>query len=317
MNTPNSSQTVATQLASELSSVKIPPRPAALASVENEMRSKAPNFGAMAMLISVDVGISASLLKIANSAYFGQGGRVRSVSEALQILGLNTVATSIAALSLRKVFAHVPNLERYWDSSARVALLSGWLVTQLDFPHRKIKPEEAYTFGLFRDCGIPILMSMYADYFDILEEANSEVEKSFTAIEFEAMGLDHAMIGGSLAKEWHLPIEFKAAIELHHDADAIRGLSPHIAPTFRGISLPLRSFPNTCFSASAASTRPGSGISWVRFAWPCWAFRRRTRINCSRTPKKRRFMPSRHFETLLYSDIFSDQILIRTDRKAI
>jgi HD-like signal output (HDOD) protein len=194
------------------------------------MRSKAPNFGAMAMLISVDVGISASLLKIANSAYFGQGGRVRSVSEALQILGLNTVATSIAALSLRKVFAHVPNLERYWDSSARVALLSGWLVTQLDFPHRKIKPEEAYTFGLFRDCGIPVLMSMYADYFDILEEANSEVEKSFTAIEFEAMGLDHAMIGGSLAKEWHLPIEFKAAIELHHDADAIRGLSPHIAP---------------------------------------------------------------------------------------
>jgi HD-like signal output (HDOD) protein len=184
----------------------------------------------MAMLISVDVGISASLLKIANSAYFGQGGRVRSVSEALQILGLNTVTTSIAALSLRKVFAHVPNLERYWDSSARVALLSGWLVTQLDFPHRKIKPEEAYTFGLFRDCGIPVLMSMYADYFDILEEANSEDQKSFTAIEFEAMGLDHAMIGGSLAKEWHLPIEFKAAIELHHDTDAIRGLSPHIAP---------------------------------------------------------------------------------------
>jgi HD-like signal output (HDOD) protein len=230
MNAPNSNQTVATQLDNELSSVKIPPRPAALASIENEMRSKAPNFGAMAMLISVDVGISASLLKIANSAYFGQGGRVRSVSEALQILGLNTVASSIAALSLRKVFAHVPNLERYWDSSARVALLSGWLVTQLDFPYRKIKPEEAYTFGLFRDCGIPILMSMYADYFDILERANSEVEESFTTIEVEAMGLDHAMIGGSLAKEWHLPIEFKAAIELHHDADAIRGLSPHIAP---------------------------------------------------------------------------------------
>jgi HD-like signal output (HDOD) protein len=230
MTAPKSTQAVATQLHSELSSIKIPPRPAALSSIENEMRSKAPNFGAMAMLISVDVGISASLLKLANSAYFGQGGRVRSVSEALQILGLNTVATSIAALSLRKVFAHVPNLERYWDSSARVALLSGWLVTQIHFPERKIKPEEAYTFGLFRDCGIPILMSMYDDYFDILERANSEDEKSFTAVEFDVLGLDHAMIGGSLATEWRLPIEFKAAIELHHDADAICGLNPHIAP---------------------------------------------------------------------------------------
>lgn len=230
MNATNASHTVAAQFHSELSSVKIPPRPAALASIEAEMRSRAPNFSAMAKLISVDVGISASLLKVANSAYFGYSGNVRSVSEALQILGLNAVATSIAALSLRRVFAHVPNLERYWDSSARVALLSGWLVTQLDFPYRKIKPEEAYTFGLFRDCGIPVLMSMYADYFDILEAANAEEEKPFTTVESEAMDIDHAIVGGSLAKEWHLPIEFQAAIELHHDTDAIRGLSSHIAP---------------------------------------------------------------------------------------
>jgi HD-like signal output (HDOD) protein len=230
MNATNASKSVAAQLRSELSSVKIPPRPAALVSIEAEMRCRAPNYSAMAKLISVDVGISASLLKVANSAYFGHGGHVRSISEALQILGLNAVATSIAALSLHKVFAHVPNLQRYWDSSARVALLSGWLVTQLELPYRKIKPEEAYTFGLFRDCGIPVLMSMYDDYFDILEAANAEEDKPFTAIENEAMDLDHAMIGGSLAKEWRLPIEFQAAIELHHDADAIRGLSSHIAP---------------------------------------------------------------------------------------
>ncbi len=230
MTAANSSQTIADQLNSELSAVKIPPRPAALSHVEAEMRSKAPNFATMAQLISVDVGISASLLKVANSAYFGHSGQVRSVSEALQILGLTTVAVSIAALSLRKVFAHVPNLERYWDSSARVALLSGWLVTQIDFPDRKIRPEEAYTFGLFRDCGIPVLMSMYADYFDILEAANAAEERSFTEVECEAMDLDHAMIGAALAKEWQLPIEFRAAIEFHHDVDSIRGLNSHAVP---------------------------------------------------------------------------------------
>ena len=214
----------------ELSTVKIPPRPAVLLHIEAEMRSKAPNFGILEQFISVDVGISASLLKIANSAFFGYRGQVRSVREALQVLGLNTVATAIAALSLRKAFAHVPNLERFWDSSARIAQLSGWLATRLEFPYRKIRPEEAYTYGLFRDCGIPVLLSMYDDYFDILNAANNEEEKSFTAVENDAMGVDHAMIGATLANEWQLPIEFQAAIELHHDAEAIRGLNSHIAP---------------------------------------------------------------------------------------
>lgn len=217
-------------LRKELSAIKIPPRPAVMSNIEQEMRSRAPNFGTLETIISLDVGISASLLKIANSAFFGFNGHARSVKDALHILGLNTVATAIAALSLRKAFAHVPNLERYWDSSARVAQLSGWLVANLTSCHHKLRPEEAYTFGLFRDCGIPVLMSMYADYFDILKVANNEQVRPFTAIEDDEMGLNHAMIGASLADEWQLPIEFRAAIELHHDQDAILGLSAHKVP---------------------------------------------------------------------------------------
>lgn len=221
---------VGKRLGSELGAIKIPPRPAVLASIEAEMRGKSPNFGTLETFISLDVGISASLLKIANSAFFGLGGHVRSVKEALQILGLNTVATAIAALSLRKAFAHVPNLERFWDSSARIAQLSGWLSTRLELTGRKVRAEEAYTFGLFRDCGIPVLMSMYADYQEILKAANEEAEKPFTAVEDIELGLNHAMIGATLAREWQLPIEYRAAIELHHDVDAIRGLSSHITP---------------------------------------------------------------------------------------
>lgn len=223
-------QEIDRQLRVELSSVKIPPRPAALASIEKEMRSKVPDLTVLEQYISVDVGISASLLKIANSAFFGFRGNVRSIKEALQILGLNAVATAIAALSLYRVFAHVPNLERFWDSSARIAQLSGWLTTQLAFPGRVIKADEAFTFGLFRDCGIPVLMSMYADYYDILKAANAEDVRPFTAVESDEMGLDHAMIGAQLVKEWQLPIEFHAAVEFHHDAEAIRGLSPHRMP---------------------------------------------------------------------------------------
>lgn len=214
----------------ELSTIKIPPRPAVLTGIESEMCSKAPNYAALEHVISHDVSISASLLKVANSAFFGHRGQVRSIKEALQVLGLRTIGTTLAALSLRKVFEKVPNLERFWDSSAQIAQLSGWLATEIDIPDHRVRPEEAYTFGLFRDCGIPVLMSFYSTYFDVLKLANAEAERPFTDIEQEDIGVDHTLIGSMLAKEWLLPIEFRAGIEIHHTPDAIRGASAHITP---------------------------------------------------------------------------------------
>ncbi len=217
-------------LSNELLSVGIPSRPVVLASIEKEMLSSAPCYGTLEKIISIDVGLSASLLKIANSAFFGCSGHVRSVNEALQILGLNTVSTAVAALSLRKAFGNIRNMERFWDSSARIAQLSGWLATQLTFPDQRIKPEEAFTFGLFRDCGIPILMGHYSNYIAILSAANAEAHRAFTAVEDDEIAVDHAMIGAMLAKKWQLPVDFQAAIAGHHDSDVIRGLSSHAIP---------------------------------------------------------------------------------------
>ena len=226
----NPEKDVTALLNNELTRIKIPTRPAVLSSIEAQMRSRTPNLGALEKVISLDVSISAGLLKIANSAFFGQRGQVRSVKRALQILGLNTVGMAIAALSLRKAFAHVPNLERFWDSSAQIANLSGWLATQVDTHHRKLKPEEAYTYGLFRDCGIPILMSFYSTYFDLLKIANNDAERPFTVVECDDIGVDHGSVGAMLATEWQLPVEYQLAIELHHDVDAIRGSNSKTMP---------------------------------------------------------------------------------------
>jgi HD-like signal output (HDOD) protein len=176
----------------EFADIKIPPRPAVLSSIEKEMRSKSPNLAALEKVISLDVGISASLLKVANSAFFGASAQIRSIKAALQILGLDLVGTTLSALYLRQAFSHVQHFERFWDSSARTAQLSGWLVNQIPPAYRKAKSEEAYTFGLFRDCGIPIMFSMLSDYFSILGRANDEAARPFTAIEDDEIGWNHA-----------------------------------------------------------------------------------------------------------------------------
>ena len=209
-------------LSDELTTIKIPPRPAILLNIQREMRAPEPDFPAIEKIISLDVGISASLVKIANSPLFGTQRHVRSIREALHLLGLNAVASAVAALALRQSFARVPNLERFWDSSARIAQLSGWLAAQLPPRERGIRQEEVFTFGLFRDCGIPVLMSMYSDYYEILKIANEEAERPFTAVETEELDLDHTMIGGLLAQEWELPDEFHAAISAHHDLEQLR-----------------------------------------------------------------------------------------------
>lgn len=235
--TPSSSgqPTVKASIGHEMLAIGIPPRPAVLERIEAEMRQEEPNYAVLERLISLDVGVSASLLKIANSAWFGFSGNIRSVQDALQMLGLNTVASAIAALSLKKTFANVPNLERFWDSSASIAQISGWLAGQLHIPERRIKPEEAYTFGLFRDCGIPLLMFNFSDYIDVLKIANQEDVLPFTHSEDEELGVNHAMMGAKLVKEWRMPEEFQVAVEFHHDSGAISGetqLTPAISRHF-------------------------------------------------------------------------------------
>lgn len=207
----------------ELTSIKVPPKPAILARIEHEMRHSEANYASLEKIISSDVSISASLLKLANSAYFGRREEARSVKEALEILGLNHVAAALAALALRKTFAHVPHLTRFWDASARVASLSGWLTTQIAFTGCRPIPAEVYTFGLFRDSGIAVLMSFYADYVDVLRVANSDSQRVFTDIEGDMTGADHTMVGAMLAKEWMLPEEFRYGIEFHHVDAVIRG----------------------------------------------------------------------------------------------
>jgi HD-like signal output (HDOD) protein len=215
----------------ELTTIGIPPRPTVLQSIEREMRKDEPDYSVLELAISLDVGVAASLLKIAKSPLFGiSSAKVGTIKDALQILGLKIVATAIAGLSLRKAFANVPNLERFWDASACVAQISSWLASQIPYSDRSIRPEEVFTFGLFRDAGIPVLLANFSDYLDVLKIANAEAEKPFTAIEDLEFGVNHALIGSKLAKDWALSTDYGYAIEFHHDRSMIQGTGESAIP---------------------------------------------------------------------------------------
>jgi HD-like signal output (HDOD) protein len=198
-----------------LKDINIPPRPIILERVKVEMRKEDPNFKQLGQLIAADVGLSAGLMKISNSAYFGLRTKVHSVDDALMMLGLDVASRAIAAACLRQSFPLTPPLERFWNGSAQIAALSGWLAK--NNPNSKLPADVAYTFGLFRDIGIAILLLRYPRYVETLASANHETELSFTDVEQRDFGTDHTRVGYVLAMNWNLPEEICLGIRSHHD----------------------------------------------------------------------------------------------------
>lgn len=203
------------QFGIELRQIGIPPRPSILTELELEYQREEADFLRLADIIGSDVGISAGLIKVVNSSLFGFKKSVRTVRETLLVLGMHQIVEIVAALSLEKIFGNSPQMERFWDSSARTARVSAWLASRLR--HRwGIRPEDAYTYGLFRDCGIPVILQPFPEYKQVLGTANEDAERCFTDVEDDLIGVNHAAVGAEMARTWRLPDEFVHAIRHHH-----------------------------------------------------------------------------------------------------
>lgn len=216
-------------LESALSDSGIPSRPAILDRVHVEMDKSEPDLNLLARIISSDVALAGGLISIANSPYFGFHARVRSVNDALMILGLDVSCRAIAGLILRKLFPVTLALERFWDASANIARLSGWLAQHSEIAV-KVHANDAYTFGLFRDAGIAVLLNRFPYYHEVLARANNEKEISFTESEEIQCPTNHAVIGGLLAQSWWLPEEISTGITMHHDYSILKKTDSTILP---------------------------------------------------------------------------------------
>lgn len=226
---------VGTLLANAIRDIGIPPCPAILTQINTEMSKEEPDLKYLDRIISSDVSLAAGLIAIANSPFFGFRNRVRSVREALQMLGLVVASRTIAGLIIQKVFPPSPSLERFWHASACIARLSGWLAQNCR-AGLKVRPDDAYTFGLFRDCGIPILMRRFDDYAETLKRANQEQVRSFTDVEQAIYPTNHAAVGSLLAQSWWLPDEICLAIRHHHEQRMLApGSSPRLANPVLGL----------------------------------------------------------------------------------
>lgn len=214
MNNPAKQTQIDSQVAENiLKSIRIPPCPEVVVALLEEARQPDVDFTKLVKLISGDVGLAASMLKTANSPFFALRYKASSVQQAVSVLGLKNLTQIVRGSALQNTLGGDKiSMERFWDRSNFTAVVASHMATQL----HGVSREDAYTLGLFHDCGIPILMQKFSDYKEKLAASNQSAELVI-AIEDRHYATNHAIVGNMLARNWYLPDHISQAILLHHD----------------------------------------------------------------------------------------------------
>jgi putative nucleotidyltransferase with HDIG domain len=204
----------------------LPVAVARLAALLEDPRSSAGDFE---RVIRPDPALTANLLRLANSAYFGLPRRVESVRDAITLLGLRRVfeVTTTAATS-RVIPPRLPGYEidsqAFWQHCLAVAVLAERLGVEL-----KQRPGQLlFTMGLLHDVGKLVVGTFLAAHSpEVLACVRAEGEALVEA-ERAVLGFDHAEMGAAVADAWSLPPAVAAAARWHHAPDAAPAHEPRL-----------------------------------------------------------------------------------------
>ena len=157
------------QIQEFLHGISVPPQPQIMVDLQMEQLMPEPDLKAIAKLIGQDPGLSGALLKIVNSPHFGLANRIASIQQAVNLLGCNSVINLINAQSIKGELTDeaIVTLNRFWDTAQDVAMTCLTLAKRIGYK----SPDEAYTLGLFHNCGIPLMVKRFPNYMTVLEEA--------------------------------------------------------------------------------------------------------------------------------------------------
>lgn len=204
------------QISDIMQGIRVPPQPQVLVDLQMEQASPDACPLSIARLISQDVGLTGAILKVVNSAAYGLKNPTTSVEQAVNLIGIDSVINVINGLAIRSELsdASIVQLNRFWDTATDIANMSVEIARAIQF-----EPTDwAYMLGLFHNCGIPLMMMRFDNYFEVMEESYGHPEKRVVDTENERLNTNHAVIGYYTAKSWRVPKPICDVIAEHHNA---------------------------------------------------------------------------------------------------
>jgi putative nucleotidyltransferase with HDIG domain len=212
----------------------LPTIPPVLAGIVALIDSDTAGARRLVELIERDQSLTAKLLRLANSAFFGQSRRVSTVPRAILLLGFSTVRNLALGVKVWEALGGDVTrrrLEELWAHAITVAVCAKAMAGRM----RACDPDEAFTAGLLHDVGRLVIAVRFRDmYWDTVGGADES--EAVEQRERETFGVDHAEVGGWLLEAWALPPIIVESVRQHHDPEARAGLPRVLAMTNRLVS---------------------------------------------------------------------------------
>ncbi len=202
-----------------LRGITVPPQPQIVVDIHMEQAMPNPDINRIGKLISQDVGLAGTILKVVNSSLFGLKNRITSIEQAVRILGLQTIIRITEGLSIKGEMDDetIIALGGFWDSAMEIASVAATIARDIGYQ----SPDKAYCLGLFHNCGVPLLMRAHADYADIMRESYAHPGERVIDTENRMLKTNHAVVGYFVAKSWSLPPDLCEVIAEHHSSEDI------------------------------------------------------------------------------------------------
>ena len=218
-----------------------------ISAVANEINASDKNDAltakSLGAIITRDPALTATVLKLANSAYYGMAREITSTERAVTVLGFDTIKNLALTIAVFHVFKNqdgqLLDLKGLWYHSLGVALAAKHLALHSPIlACDKTMPEQAFICGILHDIGkIAFAKNLPAEMAEILRQTRSgpivqhEIEKNI-------LGFNHQKAGQAMAEAWNFPEDYQTIIRLHHTPSvATVGDNPKVAALIMAVYL--------------------------------------------------------------------------------
>ena len=176
-------------------------------------------------ILRYDPGLTANILKLANSAYFGIPSKIGSVKQAVMVLGFKrltqlVVASCVSAVMDKSVAGYDLPSGDLWRHSIAVSLAAEALVKD----KKKTVSQDVFTPALLHDVGKLVLGTFVKEELEAIERIAAK-GVPFVVAENMILGTDHAEIGAQILTHWNFPKDIVHAVRWHHDPDSPKAVT--------------------------------------------------------------------------------------------
>ncbi len=199
----------------------LPTLPTVVVRIIEVAQDRGANAKQLAEIVSNDQSVFARILKLANSAFYGFSRQITNITQAVVVLGFDTVkslALSISAFDSLAKFSHQTNFDReaFWVHSIGCGMVAKTIGKEIGLR----ESGTLFVAGLLHDLGKVILDTYFREQYDVAVQEMIQAGRSTADVEIEMLNIDHAEVGGWLAARWKFPEILVSPIAYHHNPGA-------------------------------------------------------------------------------------------------